>query len=158
MLSLEEFLNMSATGLHTGLTRTPEGWRKLEEEYYRILDTFNEEISKLEETIRELKDDSPESLPMAGQGFITVTHDDCEGKVDDTLTVCLAQDNDVHVIVNGVKSLRFRNMIGGGNNPNTHFALRNLYDAMVEDERLRGVGDYHHQWTVAANRYLESKK
>ncbi len=95
-------------------------------------------------------------LTRAPQGSVQLIQDDwCEddSTIPEALEVCLAGDSDMHVRAYSETGgfLRFRNMIGGGKYPNTHFALRNLYDAMVEDSKLEN--DNLEAWGNAARRY-----
>lgn len=98
------------------------------------------------------------SLPMQPAGGISLIQDDWtkdDSSVPEILEVILADDMDIHIRTNSTVAgyLRFRSMIGGGRYPNTHFALRSLYDAMKEDEK----GNKPEAWNSAANRYMKDK-
>lgn len=147
-LSFQEIIDQGLSGNIKDLST--EDW-----EY--IQDQFESESACIEE-VEEGVEVVP--LKMYGQGSVELIQDDwTEGDSDlpETLELVLGTDNDIHIRTNSPSNnfLRFRNMIGGGMYPNTHFALRSLYDAMKED--LESVDKTSNGWQNAANRYMRDK-
>ena len=147
-LSFQEIIDQGLSGNLKDLST--EDW-----EY--IQDQLEKESACIEE-IEEESEVIP--LKMYGLGSVELIQDDwTEGDSDlpETLELILGTDIDIHIRTNSSSNnfLRFRNMIGGGMYPNTHFALRSLYDAMKED--LENIDKTSNGWQNAANRYMRDK-
>ena len=146
--TLEEIVH---EGIHGNVSEmSVDDWKYIES----ILNNYYTET--VDEGEPEELDTTP--LPMQTAGSVALIQDDWtkdDSSVPETLEVILANDMDIHIKTNSAVDgyLRFRNMIGGGRYPNTHFALRNLYDAMKEDEK----GNNPEAWKDAANRYMKDK-
>lgn len=63
------------------------------------------------------------------------THDDCEGRDEEAVTVMLSGDGDAWIKTHGGKLLRFRDAgcSGGGSSPHVHAALIELFHAIEKD-------------------------
>ncbi|MBI6882653.1 hypothetical protein [Pseudomonas putida] len=67
-------------------------------------------------------------------------HDDCDGEggTEHQLQVYLAEDVDIHVFIPGqLHSLRFRDVLGGGQSPRVRNALMVLAEAIRRDNEDR---------------------
>ncbi|CAH9014199.1 putative coil containing protein [Vibrio phage 501E54-1] len=146
-LSLEGVIQQGITGSLSDMTA--EDWKYLE-------NLVNNSCKEGEDSVvYEGEEIEVVDLPRSPQGSIQLIQDDWtpdDSELPETLEVILAGDNDVHIrtVSNTGGFLRFRNMIGGGKYPNTHFALRTLYDAMQEDMKN---GNDTNAWGNAARRY-----
>ncbi len=155
-LSLEEIIQQGVTGSLPDMTT--EDWKYLESLYNTDILLEGEYDKGYKEGVTsctEADSEKHKPLPMTAPDSIQLIPDDwtpSDKDLPETLEVILAGDNDVHIrtVSNTGGFLRFRNMIGGGKYPNTHFALRTLYDAMQED--LKNGNDMN-AWGNAARRY-----
>lgn len=155
-LSVDEIIQRGIEGSLTEMTT--EDWKYLESLYNEdiLLEGqydrgFKAGVLSCVETDLE----KPTPVPKAPQDSVQLIQDDWTSGSDqlpETLEVVLAGDSDIHIrtLSHTGGFLRFRNMIGGGRYPNTHFALRALYDAMQEDLK---VGNNLTSWANAATRY-----
>jgi len=75
--------------------------------------------------------------------LVARTHDDCDGNLDEQLSIIRGDDGDFHISTDGVKYLRFRMpFFGGGLSENTYNALLTLMIAMEKDNESRPIRRY----------------
>lgn len=91
--------------------------------------------SEIEAILEQLGEEMPWPEGLRPMKHYSRTQDDCDGNLQDGITVVFGPDGDAHIYQTGQDCSRFRTHAGGGLSPTTRGALMLLALAIERDNR-----------------------